>query len=107
LGSGFLGFKPDNNMRTRHSVKLIDLGGVFRIGDSQSTIFGTPGYQAPEVADTGPTVASALYTVARTLSILCSDFTGFQDMYRFSFPDQESVPLYAECDSLYKFLERA
>ena len=39
-------------------MKLIDLGGVRRIDDEESAIFGTVGYQAPEVPEVGPSVAS-------------------------------------------------
>ena len=63
----FCDFKPDNVIRTAQSVKLIDLGGVYRMDDATSPIYGTPGYQAPEIARTGPTVPSDLFTVARTL----------------------------------------
>ena len=59
----FCDFKLDNVIQTEHSLKLIDLGGVYRIGDASSPIYGTPGYQAPEIAQAGPTVASDLYTV--------------------------------------------
>ena len=47
-------FKPDNLMQVGDSVKLIDLGAVRRIDDDVSPIFGTIGYQAPEVAELGP-----------------------------------------------------
>ena len=52
--------------------------------DPTSPIYGTPGYQAPEIAETGPTVASDLYTVGRTLAVLCTDFRGFQSTYRYT-----------------------
>ncbi len=107
LGLAFCDFKPDNVMRTRHSLKLIDLGGVFRIGDATSAIFGTPGYQAPEVAATGPTVASDLYTVARTLAVMCIDFADFQGVHLHSLPLRHEVPLFVRYDSLYRLLERA
>ena len=48
-------FKPDNVIRTESSLKLIDLGAVYRMDDTTSAIYGTPGYQAPEIGDTGPT----------------------------------------------------
>ena len=43
-------FKPANVIQVGESVKLIDLGGVRRIGDDESPIYGTVGFQAPEVA---------------------------------------------------------
>ncbi|MBO0706695.1 MAG: serine/threonine protein kinase, partial [Candidatus Dormibacteraeota bacterium] len=43
-------------------------------------------------------------TVARTLAVLCFDFRGYQSTYRFTLPDQESVPVLEHYDSLYRFL---
>ena len=40
--------------RPRTSSKLIDLGAVRRMDDVASAIYGTVGYQAPEVAEVGP-----------------------------------------------------
>ena len=86
LGLLFCDFKPDNVIDTGTSVKLIDLGGVYRMGDTTSPIYGTPGFQAPEIARTGPTVASDLYTVGRTLAVLCTDFRGYRGTYLHSLP---------------------
>jgi serine/threonine-protein kinase PknG len=104
LGLLFCDFKIDNVIQTQHSLKLIDLGGVYRMDDPTSAVFGTVGYQAPEIAAVGPSIASDLFTVARTLAVLCFDFRGYQSTYRFTLPPQESVPLLARYDSLYRFL---
>jgi serine/threonine-protein kinase PknG len=103
----FCDFKPDNVMLSGSSIQLIDLGGVYRADDRTSAIYGTVGYQAPEIAQTGPTVASDLYTVARTLAVLCTEFRGYQTKYRATLPPREDVPLYMQYESLYRFLERA
>ena len=50
LGLVYCDFKPDNLVQVGDAVKLIDLGGVRRIDDDDSAIYGTVGYQAPEVA---------------------------------------------------------
>jgi serine/threonine-protein kinase PknG len=100
-------FKPENVMCTATSVKLIDLGGVYRTDDRSSPVYGTPGYQAPEIAETGPTVASDLFTVARTLAVLCTTFSGFQTTYRYALPPPEEVPHLARHDGLYRLLRRA
>src|SRR5207237_4153034 len=63
-------FKPDNVIQAGDTIKLIDLGGVRRVDDEQSAIYGTTGFQAPEVADVGPSVASDIFTVGRTLAVL-------------------------------------
>ena len=98
--------KPDNVIQTRDSLKLIDLGAVHRIGDMQSPVYGTVGYQAPEVELAGPSVASDLYTVARTLAVLCIDFEGLQSTMRHTLPSPRDCPLLRRYDSLYRLLCR-
>jgi serine/threonine-protein kinase PknG len=104
MGLLFCDFKLDNVIQTQHSLKLIDLGGVYRMDEPMSAVFGTAGYQAPEIASAGPSIPSDLFTVARTLAVLCIDFRGYQSTYRFTLPPQDSVPLLARYDSLYRFL---
>ena len=72
-GLAYCDFKPDNVMQTDEQLKLIDLGAVIAMDDEESSIYGTLGYQAPEIAETGPTVASDVYTVGRTLAVLVMD----------------------------------
>jgi serine/threonine-protein kinase PknG len=103
----FCDFKPENVIQTRHSLKLIDLGGVYRIDDESSPVYGTVGYQAPEIAETGPSVPSDLFTVGRTLAVLCTDFKGYQSTFKHTLPPQETVALFAEHDSLYRVLAKA
>jgi serine/threonine-protein kinase PknG len=104
----FCDFKPDNVIQTGTSVKLIDLGGVYRIGDEESAIYGTPGFQAPEVGEIGPSIPSDLFTVGRTLAVLCTVFRGYaQEKYLYTLPPADEDPLYVKYDSLYRFLERA
>ena len=52
-GLVYCDFKPDNVIQTEEQLKLIDMGGVRRIDDVDSAIYGTVGYQAPEIADAG------------------------------------------------------
>jgi serine/threonine-protein kinase PknG len=99
-------FKPDHVVLTQHSVKLIDLGGVYRVDDPGSAIYGTVGYQAPEIEDGIPTVPSDLFTVARTLALLCVDVPTYQTTHRFTLPPQDSVPVLLRFDSLHRFLLR-
>jgi serine/threonine-protein kinase PknG len=100
----FCDFKLDNVIQTQHSLKLIDLGGVYRIEEPSNAVFGTVGYQGPEIATAGPSIPSDLFTVARTLAVLCIDFRGYQSTYRFTLPPQDSVELFGRYDSLYRFL---
>jgi serine/threonine-protein kinase PknG len=100
----FCDFKPDNVIQTQHSLKLIDLGGVYRIDDASSPVYGTVGYQAPEIADAGPSITSDLFTVARTLAMLCIDFKGYQGTFKFTLAPQDTTALFRRFDSLYRFL---
>jgi serine/threonine-protein kinase PknG len=101
LGLVYCDFKPDNLIQVGDAVKLIDLGGVRHIDDQESAIYGTVGYQAPEVAEVGPTVASDIWTIGRTLLVLCMEFRGYQTTYLSSLPDPASTPLFQKYDSLY------
>jgi serine/threonine-protein kinase PknG len=100
-------FKPDNIIQFGDAVKLIDLGGVRRIDDSESAIYGTVGYQAPEIATLGPSVASDIYTIGRTLAVLLLEFRGHQSTYVKSLPPVDDTPVFQRYDSLYRVLAKA
>jgi serine/threonine-protein kinase PknG len=100
-------FKPDNVIHAEEQVKLIDLGAVRRMDDDQSALYGTPGYQAPELAAVGPSVGSDLYTVGRTLAVLSFDFGGFTSRFADSLPARDDVPLLAAEESYHRLLLRA
>ncbi|MEU8251174.1 tetratricopeptide repeat protein [Nonomuraea sp. NPDC048916] len=69
-GLVYCDLKPANVIRVGKRLKLIDLGAVQRLGSPPGTSWATVGYHAPEL-DTHPSsVASDLYTVARTLAVL-------------------------------------
>jgi len=99
--------KPDNILHAGDQLKLIDLGAVRRIDDKVSAVYGTPGYQAPEVATIGPSISSDLYTVARTMAVLSFDFPGFSTEYAHRLPDRAAVPLLAYEESYDRLLRRA
>ncbi|MGY3201727.1 tetratricopeptide repeat protein [Streptomyces sp. TE5632] len=100
-------FKVDNAIQTEDELKLIDMGAVRRADDDESAIYGTVGYQAPEVADVGPSVASDLYTVARTLAVLTFDFQGYTNVYADSLPDPDHIEVFRQYESFYRLLVRA
>ncbi|GGU33406.1 serine/threonine-protein kinase [Streptomyces daghestanicus] len=100
-------FKVDNAIQTEDQLKLIDMGAVRRMDDDESAIYGTVGYQAPEVADTGPSVASDLYTVGRTLAVLTFDFHGCTSVYVDSLPDPDTIEVFRQYESFYRLLVRA
>lgn len=107
LGLVYCDFKPDNIIQVGDAVKLIDLGGVRRIDDMDSAIYGTIGFQAPEVAEVGPSVASDIYTLGRTLCVLAFEFRGYQSRYVGSLPPISEVPLFQQYDSVYRLLLKA
>ncbi|MGW1954834.1 tetratricopeptide repeat protein [Streptomyces sp. NPDC001920] len=100
-------FKVDNAIQTEDQLKLIDMGAVRRMDDEESAIYGTVGYQAPEVAEVGPSVASDLYTVARTLAVLTFDFQGYTNVYVDSLPDPDNIEVFRQYESFYRLLVRA
>ncbi|MFF3670652.1 serine/threonine-protein kinase [Microtetraspora malaysiensis] len=94
--------KPGNVIQVEEQLKLIDLGAVRRIDDADSAIYGTVGYQAPEIAFDGPSICSDLYTVGRTLAVLGFPFSPVRD--------GSAAPLPAidqGYESYRRFLERA
>ncbi len=107
LGLAYCDFKPDNMIQVGDDIKLIDLGGVRRIDDQDSAIFGTVGYQAPEVAEEGVSVASDIYTIGRTLVVLTMEFRGYQTTYVDSLPPVEETPVFQRYDSFYRLLLKA
>ncbi|MYX26158.1 protein kinase [Streptomyces sp. SID8381] len=100
-------FKVDNAIQTEDQLKLIDMGAVRRMDDDESAIYGTVGYQAPEVAEAGPSVASDLYTVGRTLAVLTFDFQGYTNVYVDCLPDPDTIEVFRRYESFYRLLVRA
>ena len=107
LGLVYCDFKPDNIIQVGDAVKLIDLGGVRRLDDLDSAIYGTIGYQAPEVPTVGPSVASDIFTIGRTLLVLAMEFRGYQSTYVAALPPVSETPLFQAHDSLYRLLAKA
>ncbi|MDV6012038.1 tetratricopeptide repeat protein [Haloechinothrix sp. LS1_15] len=98
--------KPDNMVQTQELLKIIDLGAVRHVDDISAAVYGTVGYQAPEVAEQGPSVASDLYAMGRTLAVLSFpfDFTG---RYATRLPPPSEAPPMAEHESFRRALLRA
>jgi serine/threonine-protein kinase PknG len=107
LGLVYCDFKPDNVLQVEEQLKLIDLGGVRRMEDDDSPIYGTVGYQAPEIATAGPSPASDLYTVGRALAVMTFEFSGYTGTYAHRLPSPASVPVLARNESFYRLLCRA
>jgi serine/threonine-protein kinase PknG len=104
VGLVYNDLKPENIMLTEEQLKLIDLGAVSRI-NSFGFLYGTPGYQAPEIVKTGPTVATDIYTVGRTLAAMTLNLRTRNGRYVDGLPDED--PLLAKYDSFGRLLRRA
>lgn len=106
MGMVYCDFKPENVMLEGDDVKLIDLGGVRRIDDPKGDIYGTEGYSAPEAGE-GPTVASDLFTVGRTLAVLLTEMRGFTKEFKYTLPHAADDPVFKCQESLFRFLLKA
>lgn len=104
LGLTYNDLKPENIMLTEDQVKLIDLGAVSTI-NSFGYLYGTPGYQAPEIVRTGPTVQSDIYTVGRTLAALTLELRTRKGRYVDGLPEDD--PVLTQYDSFARLLRRA
>lgn len=107
LGFIYCDFKPDNLIQVGDAIKLIDLGGVRRADDTESPIYGTVGFQAPEVPELGPSVASDIYTIGRTLAVLTFEFRGYQSQYATSLPPSSQVSAFTRYDAFYRLVAKA
>ncbi|CAM4152611.1 Serine/threonine-protein kinase PknG [Mycobacterium basiliense] len=104
VGLVYNDLKPENIMLTEEQLKLIDLGAVSRV-NSFGYLYGTPGFQAPEIVRTGPTVATDIYTVGRTLAALTLNLPTRNGRYVDGLPDDD--PVLSTYDSFGRLLRRA
>jgi serine/threonine-protein kinase PknG len=107
VGMLYCDLKPDNVIQSGEQLKLIDLGAVRRTDDYESPLFFTLGYAAPELATEGASVASDVYTVGRTLAVLCIEFSGYTTRHKYTLPGPDEEPLFALFGSYYRVLQRA
>ncbi|RSM62275.1 serine/threonine protein kinase [Kibdelosporangium aridum] len=106
IGLVYCDFKPDNVIQVEEQLKLIDLGAVRHVDDEDSPIYGTAGYQAPEVGKELPSPVTDVYTVGRALAVMTFPFD-FHATYKNSLPGTAEQPLLAEFESYYRLLLRA
>ncbi|WP_417398506.1 serine/threonine-protein kinase [Gordonia phosphorivorans] len=106
LGLAYNDVKPDNIMITSDEVKLIDMGAVSTI-NGYGHLYGTPGFQAPEIVETGPQVVTDIYSIGRTLAALTLDLPMTQGRYDDGLPDPETSELLTANPSYYYLLQRA
>lgn len=98
--------KPDNIMITSDEVKLIDMGAVSAI-NGIGHLYGTPGFQAPEIVQTGPQIVTDIYSIGRTLAVLTVDMPMADGRYVDGLPDPQTTQLFVENPSFYFLLHRA
>ncbi len=98
-------FKPDNLMLEQGDVKLIDMGGVRRIGDPGGDVYGSRGFTAPE-AQNDPLAVSDLFSIGRTLAVLVMDFD-YQRSHEITLPTPAEQALLQQHEALYRFLLKA
>jgi serine/threonine-protein kinase PknG len=106
IGLAYNDLKPDNIMLTEDQLELIDLGAVAPF-EAYGYLYGTPGYQAPEITRTGPTVASEVYTVGRTLAVLTLDMPKAKGRYVDGIPTPDKQPILKRYPSFHRLLLRA
>ncbi|RMB78506.1 serine/threonine protein kinase [Rhodococcus sp. SBT000017] len=106
IGLVYNDLKPENIMVSDDQIKLIDLGAVAGIED-YGYLYGTVGYQAPEIVKTGPTVASDIFTVGRTLAVLTLDMPSKNGKYLDGLPSAEASEVLQQFPSLHRLLLRA
>ncbi|MBH0778153.1 serine/threonine-protein kinase [Nocardia bovistercoris] len=103
IGLTYNDLKPDNVMVTEDQVKLIDLGAVAAI-EAYGNLYGTKGFQAPEIGQTGPTPASDIYTVGRTLAVLALNLPMEHGRYRDGIPDPDDHPMLHRYEFFHRLL---
>ncbi|WP_028924029.1 serine/threonine-protein kinase [Pseudonocardia acaciae] len=106
-GLVYCDFKPENVIQYDRQLKLIDLGAVIRTDDLKSPVYGTVGYQAPEIASDGPSPASDLHTVGRSLAVLALGMPPTTGGQPTPLPDPSGHPVLSEHESLDRLLRRA
>lgn len=106
VGLLYCDFKPDNMIHTEEQLKLIDLGAVRRIDDHHSPIYGTIGYQAPEIGTIGPSIFSDIYTIGRALAVMSFPFD-FRGKCKDRLPTVDEESLLGRFESFHRLLLRA
>ena len=105
LGLLYCDFKPDNVIQagdTPEADRPRRRAPDRRRRRRRST--APSGSRHPRCRRAAPSIASDMFTVARTLAVLVFEFRGYQTTYVDALPPPDDVPLFAEHDSLYRLL---
>lgn len=111
LGLAFCDIKPthllarDAEDPSRAHVKWIDVGAVCRFGRHSGPWFATNGYRDPRLRTDGPSVATDVYALGRTiLAVIAPHDSITQDS---PLPSADEVPVLSLCPALLRLLRRA
>ncbi|GAA4919168.1 serine/threonine protein kinase [Actinomycetospora succinea] len=99
---------PSNLLRGPGGITVLDLGSVRRLGDRESDVWATTGFVAPEIhpGGPGPSVASEVFALGRTLAVLLADFDHVRN-HALRLPDPAGVPVLRDDPDLVALLARA
>lgn len=99
---------PSNLLQGPHGVTVLDLGSVRRVEDRHSDVWATTGFVAPEIhpGGPGPSVASEVFALGRTLAVLVADFDHLRN-HALRLPDPAGVPVLRDDPDLVALLTRA
>ncbi|MFC5141825.1 serine/threonine protein kinase [Actinomycetospora rhizophila] len=99
---------PSNLLRGPGGVTVLDLGSLRRAEDRHSDVWATTGFIAPEIhpGGTGPSVASEVFALGRTLAVLVADFDHLRN-HALRLPDPAGVPVLRDDPDLVALLARA
>lgn len=89
-------------------ITVLDLGSVRRVEDRHSDVWATTGFIAPEIhpGGAGPSVASEVFALGRTLAVLLADFDHLRS-HALRLPDPAGVPVLRDDPDLVALLARA
>jgi serine/threonine protein kinase len=99
---------PANLRRGPDGVTVMDLGSLRRLDDRTTDVWGTTGFLAPEICPggAGPSVASEVYGLARTVAVLIADFDHLRSR-ALRLPDPATTRVLADNPALTRLLCRA
>ncbi|PVZ09580.1 protein kinase domain-containing protein [Actinomycetospora cinnamomea] len=99
---------PSNLLVGPGGITVLDLGSVRRVGDRHSDVWATTGFVAPEIhaGGPGPSVASEVFALGRTLAVLLADFDHQRNL-ALRLPDPAGVPVLRDDPDLVALLRRA
>lgn len=99
---------PSNLLTGPAGITVLDLGSVRRVTDRHSDVWATTGFVAPEIhpGGPGPSVASEVFALGRTLAVLLADFDHLRN-HALRLPDPAGVPVLRDDPDLVALLARA